>query len=1031
MGVGRSFANEDGSRTPVNDFAPPRDPHPFPSPQGGGEFCRRGTLCLNAGGPQTGTRLRVFISAVTSEFGKARDALAADLRARGHEVTVQSDFKQSPDSETLLGNLSDYIRDCNAVVCIVGKRCGACPPARAAERLRGVLPDGIKEASYTQWEFFLARHFKRRPYLYIAGDSYTPDRDTAVGDRVDLQNKYLEFLKADGVQYTGFSDANELRIAVLRDEPKIIARPAPTSQTATKPIVLPYPSIGDLFKGRDEFMQRLHDNLTRARGGRTAIVRQALYGLGGIGKTRAAVEYAWAHADSYSALLFAVAETPEALRHNLAALAGVLLPELDTTDDEVRLAAVLDWLNVNPGWFLILDSVDSRAALAEVERLLSGLAGGGHVVVTSRLADFSGNFQPLELNVLAVEDAAAFLMARTAGRRRAASDDEAKAREVADELGELALALEQASAFIAKRRLTFAQYLEQWRSKRDEVLAWFDGTVSGYPRAVAVTWQTSVTQLSEGGRWLLERLAWLAPGKVPEALLDVPIPGAEAENLRDAYDDLAAYSLVTRDAEGPFFLVHPLVQDVTRRSLVDEARQRSLVAALGWINAAFAADSSDVRNWPTLDPLAPHARTVTAHADAAGIAEPTAQLMNQLGLLLDAKALHAEAEPLLRRSLVIAEASLGPNHPNVAIHLRNLSQLLQDTNRHAEAESLLRRALAIDEISFGPDHPIVATILNNIAQLLKANNQLAEAEPLLRRAVVIDERSFGPDHPNVARDLNNLAEILRATERVVEAEPLIRRALAIDEKSFGPDHPNVARDLNNLAQLLQTTNRLGEAELLTRRAITINERSLGPNHPNFGINLHNLAGLLRAQGRDSDAEPFYLQSLAILERALGSGHPLIQPLLSDLREFQISRGLHQAPRKPGKLLFISHASEDFRAASNLVERLERSGIRCWIAPRDVRAGRDFGQEIAEAIYASLAVLLVFSHHCNDSRDILRELVIANSIRKIIIPYRLENLEPGTSLLYHLAGVQWINGFIAGDGPFQEIIRALPSDDIVG
>ena len=123
--------------------------------------------------------------------------------------------------------------------------------------------------------------------------------------------------------------------------------------------------------------------------------------------------------------------------------------------------------------------------------------------------------------------------------------------------------------------------------------------MTGYPRAVAVTWQTSVAQLSEGGRRLLERLAWLAPEKVPEALIDVPIPGAEAENLRDAFDDLAAYSLVTRDAEGPFFLVHRLVQDVTRRSLPGEAQPRSLVEALGWIDAAFTGSATDVRNWPT------------------------------------------------------------------------------------------------------------------------------------------------------------------------------------------------------------------------------------------------------------------------------------------------------------------------------------------------------------------------------------------------------------------------------------------------
>jgi len=798
--------------------------------------------------------LRIFISAVTSEFGEARDALASDLRARGHSVTVQSDFQQSPDSETLLGALADYIRDCHAVVCIVGKYCGACPPARAIERLPIDLAKDAKEASYTQWEFFFARHYKRRPYVYIASDDYKPKQGPADGDRADLQSAYLDFLKADGVHYTKFSDAKELRIAVLRDEPKIGAEPASASRPATKPIVLPYPSIGELFKGRDAFMQRLHESFTRGRGGRTAIVSQALYGLGGIGKTRAAVEYAWANADEYTALLFAVAETPEALRRNLATLSGALLPKLDTTNDAARLAAVLDWLHANPGWFLILDNVDSKPALAEVEHLLSEFTSG-HVVVTSRLADFSGNFQSLELDVLAVEDAAAFLLARTEGRRRAASDDAAKAREVANELGRLALALEQAAAFIAKRRLTFAQYLEQWRSQHDEVLAWFDATVTGYPRAVAVTWQTSVAQLSEGGRRLLERLAWLAPEKVPETLIDVPIPGAEAENLRDAYDDLAAYSLVTRDAEGPFFLVHRLVQDVTRRSLAGEAWQRSLVEALGWINAAFPFDSDDVRFWPQAEPLSPHARTVTAHADAAGIPAPTARLMNQLSLLLNAKALHAEAEPLMRRVLAIDEKSLGPDRPDVAIRLNNLAVLLQATNRLDEAEPLMRRALAIDEKSFGPDHPNVATCLSNLAGLLKATNRLDEAEPLMRRALAIDEKGLGPDHPKVGIRLNNLALLLQHTNRLAEAEPLMRRALAIDEMSFGPDHPSVAIRLNNLALLLCATNRLVAAEPLMRRHVAIFvefTRRTGHRHPHLDTAFANYARLLAAMGKSKE-----------------------------------------------------------------------------------------------------------------------------------------------------------------------------------
>jgi tetratricopeptide (TPR) repeat protein len=911
--------------------------------------------------------LRIFISAVTSEFGKARDALASDLRARGHEVIIQSDFKQSPDSETLLGNLADYIRDCHAVVCIVGKRCGACPPARAAQRLKGVLPDHIKEASYTQWEFFLARYFKRRPYLYIASDSYEPDRDAAASDRTGLQNAYLEFLKAEGAHYTGFSDANELRIAVLRDEPKIVANPAPSSQSAPMPVILPYPSIGDLFKGRDEFMQRLHESLTRVRGGRTAIVSQALYGLGGIGKTRAAVEYAWAHADDYTALLFAVAETPEALRRNLAALAGALVPQLDTTDDAARLAAVLDWLKVNPGWFLILDNVDSKPALAEVEHLLGGLIGG-HVIITSRLADFSANFQPLELDVLTPEDATSFLLARTEGRRRAESDDALKACELARDLGQLALALEQAAAFIAKRRLTFAQYMEQWRSNRDEVLAWFDATVTSYPRAVAVTWQTSVARLSEGGRRLLERLAWLAPEKMPESLLEISMPSNEIStllyeikklevetqvesptapgsrkvksrkhnsnnisrrlatkrrqdraqssgDLREAFDDLAAYSLVMRDAKGPFFLVHRLVQDVTRRSLIGETRRRRILEVLFWIISAFKGAPDDARNWPTLEALAPHARAILSHADGDGIV--SAGLTSHLGSFLDAKALYAEAEPLLRRALALDEEILGPNDPSVANHLNNLANLLQDTNRLTEAESMFRRAVAIDKRHRALD-PRSATRLTNLGVLLRIAGRPAEAEPLQRRAISILEKTLGPDHVDVAAPLNNLASLLQSTNRFREAEPLIRRsigayekferrtgrvhpkyalaltnlglllastdrhveaeksmrrALAIEEKSLGSDHRNLTKHLDCLAQLLQETGRLDESERLRRRALAIDEKNLGPSHRKVAMDLSDLAGVLQAANRLTEAEPLKRRALALGEQSLGADDP--------------------------------------------------------------------------------------------------------------------------------------------------------------
>ena len=78
-------------------------------------------------------QFRIFLSAVTSEFGRARDAVAADLRSREALLRVQSDFRQEARSDTTLQKLHDYIRDCSAVVCIIGKRSGALPPPKAAE----------------------------------------------------------------------------------------------------------------------------------------------------------------------------------------------------------------------------------------------------------------------------------------------------------------------------------------------------------------------------------------------------------------------------------------------------------------------------------------------------------------------------------------------------------------------------------------------------------------------------------------------------------------------------------------------------------------------------------------------------------------------------------------------------------------------------------------------------------------------------------------------------------------------------------
>jgi tetratricopeptide (TPR) repeat protein len=237
--------------------------------------------------------------------------------------------------------------------------------------------------------------------------------------------------------------------------------------------------------------------------------------------------------------------------------------------------------------------------------------------------------------------------------------------------------------------------------------------------------------------------------------------------------------------------VHRLVQWATRERLTTAEQSVWLGAALRLLAQAFPETPWDVGAWADCARLLPHVRSVVTR-DEAIQSDPgaVAVLLSKAGIYLFCRAESREAAPLMRRALSIDEASYGSEHPNVAIRLNNLAQLLQETNRLGEAEPLMRRALSIDEASYGSEHPRVATDLNNLAQLLQATNRLGEAEPLMRRALSIEEASYGSEHPNVAIGLNNLARLLQATDRADQAAPMLEQALRIFERSLGLDHPN-------------------------------------------------------------------------------------------------------------------------------------------------------------------------------------------------------------------------------------------------
>jgi hypothetical protein len=245
-------------------------------------------------------RFKVFLSAVTSECGEARKLVASDLRSRGLEVKVQEDFRQEPgENATTLRKLHDYVAACDRVVAIMGERSGSFPPADAAVPFVEVLAEGFERASLTQWELHFARKYRKAMSIYVASDTFAPGTADApnADDDPSLQTRLRGYLfERKGLDRSAFNSPEDLSRLVLKERWPDYSRPPPKSDR--------FVSIGPLFKGRDEAMERLRQSLEQ--GGRTALTAktQALHGMGGLGKTRLAIEYGLAHEKGFSALLF-------------------------------------------------------------------------------------------------------------------------------------------------------------------------------------------------------------------------------------------------------------------------------------------------------------------------------------------------------------------------------------------------------------------------------------------------------------------------------------------------------------------------------------------------------------------------------------------------------------------------------------------------------------------------------------------------------------------------------------------------------
>ncbi|MFC5218787.1 FxSxx-COOH system tetratricopeptide repeat protein [Streptomyces coerulescens] len=651
--------------------------------------------------------------------------------------------------------------------------------------------------------------------------------------RIDLSpEEELARLRSDHATLT------DLFEATVREVRAPAARPAGGSRP--RPATYRLPPRNTHFTGRDAALGELRQRLTSA--GHGAI--QVVHGLGGVGKTQLAVEYAYLYRSEYRFVAFVDAEDPGLMASQFASLAREL--GLAEVSSEQVVPEVYGTLRDHGPWLIIFDNGERPAPLAHA--LPSGdLGSNGHIIVTTRSRGWSSRAGVIDLDVFTRREAVELLTRRVYGMTTAVADL------IAEHLGDLPLALEQAAGYMDYHQTAPEEYLALLRSRLEDMIAL--GELVDRPAVVVATlWQLSVRRLETErpqAKRLLELCALLAPEPIPLDLFNrgpQTLIAAAADPV--AWDTtvgaLAGLGLARRGASS--LVLHRLVQAAIRAAMPDDVRMDARVRLC---RALLAAVPHDVHGDPDArlrwQELLPHALAVTrAEPRPTECAAETATLLRLASAFLLSIGDHSVALPLCERAVAIDE-SLEQRDADIGFDLITLAQIHRDRGEPERARPLAERALSLHESCLPADSPAIATDLATLARIRHLLGDHQAAVPLAERALRIDEAAYGPDDPYVSFDLIALASVHLDLGDHAVAVPLISRALRIRETSYAPDHLYIGYALLLKARAVDALNDPTAAGLARRGALILNTR-LGRTHPKTEAAFALADGLLKGVG---------------------------------------------------------------------------------------------------------------------------------------------------------------------------------------
>ncbi|MBV1941870.1 tetratricopeptide repeat protein [Streptomyces sp. BV286] len=676
-------------------------------------------------------------------------------------------------------------------------------------------------------------------------------------------------------------DPGRRRLTAHPGYPRFLDRAAePPRFPAVPPSIFNVPPRNDHFTGRLNHLRGLHGHLETV-----TVLQAAVHGLGGVGKSQVAIEYAHRYATSYDIIWWVAAEQHAVMQADISALAAAL--DIPLTGDQRRQTeALYAELRRRGRWLIIYDN-------AEHPDDVYPLPEGGRVLITSRNPNWANVATAMSLDVLTDAEASGFLDKRLSTGDPHDYGSPTDIGELRQRLGNLPLALEQAAAFIQAAGINVRDYLGLLStSPRD---AFSTRPPVGYALTVVDTWMLTLDKIEKtcpDAYRLLLFCAFLAPDQIPRRVLSRPesrLPRHLSKVVTTPSRYIAAVSALRRysmvKATPEEISLHRLVQWVVRQRANRSGPQPAELVSdvVRWLLSIYPLSAGEPENAALADTLLPHVLAVHDHVPAYRHNAPR----RELAVLLERSAVFLHASTRLKTAETLFDSALRhlsgvkPTDPQLLRTQLAYGRLLQDVGRTDKAHHLFEQVLVQARKRQAGRSGLLTPALVDMGRLLQEEGRLREARERVTEALALAPAERLPVELQ-AKVYGSLGRIQQDLGEIPEARRAYELALRLAVQTFGESDSRVALRRNNLAGALHLAGDMEGARRHLDAALAGLTRIYGGEHDRTVAVRVNLGAALQALGEYRAARVQLDQALQVCGKLELHEDPRIPMILTGL-----------------------------------------------------------------------------------------------------------------------------------------------------